>query len=345
MTRLKVAVAGATGLVGQTLVSLLEGHPWFRVAELIASERSLGTSYLGAVDWRLPGAPPADAADLAILSIDAALESTVVFSCLPSSVAAEHEIRWVNRGHHVFSNARAHRLHPRVPLLVPEVNEGQYELTRQRPRSWQGLLVTNPNCSVAGLVIVVAPLLRRWDVLRVYVTTMQAASGAGVAGLDAPNIPGNIQPFIPDEEDKLSSEPRRVLGTFHGTEWVDASLELIVSCHRVPVERGHMLSLVIEGESSLTPESACEAWAEFRGSAAVRSLPLAPACPLRVHDEPDRPQPRCDLDDGGMTVHLGRVRGTPGRVVCSAVVDNLVRGAAGAALLNAEYSLAMGGLG
>lgn len=345
MTPRDVAVAGATGLVGQALVDLLDGHPWFRTAEVLASSRSAGRRYGDAVDWRLPGAPPDGVADLPLREVGPDSRARIVFSCLPSSVASELELRWVQRGRHVFTNAGSHRMDSRVPLLVPEVNEGQYTLVRGRDRTWEGTLVANPNCSVSGLVLALAPVVRRWRPERVFVTTLQAASGAGLEGLDAPDIPDNVLPRIPGEEEKLRTEPRKVLGRFRDGRWREAELEVVPSCHRVPVRHGHVLSVVVEGDRAMTPAAAREAWRGFEGSTAVRRLPAAPERPVRVHHDPDRPQPFRDRDaDDGMSVHVGRIRGRPGRLVFTALVHNLVRGAAGAALLNAEYARALGGM-
>lgn len=342
MTRRDVAVAGATGLVGQTLLELLDGHPWFRAAELLASDRSAGRRYGEAVDWRLPGGPPAGVAGLRVRGAGADVRSRTIFSCLPSDVASEREIRWVSRGHDVFTNAGSHRMHPGVPLLVPEVNEDHCAVLRDRPGEWEGRLVANPNCSVSGLALALAPLVRRWPSPRVHATTLQAASGAGLAGLDSAEIPDNVLPHIPGEEEKLRTEPRKLLGRFREGRWREADVEVVAACHRVPVRHGHVLSLVIEGEEAMTPGAAREAWEDFRGSTAVRRLPSAPGRPVRVHRDPDRPQPSLDRDeDRGMAVHVGRIRGRPGRVACTALVHNLVRGAAGAALLNAEYARAV----
>lgn len=338
MSRRAVAVAGATGLVGQVLLRLLADHPWYRASDLLASERSAGRPYAEAVDWRLPGGPPEEVADRRVRPAEGEVRAATVFSCLPSDVARELELRWSARGHDVFTNASSHRLDPGVPLLVPEVNGVRYARLRRRDQAREGVLVANPNCSVSGLALALEPLHRRWTIDRVFVTTLQSASGAGLEGLDAPEIPHNVLPRIPGEEEKIRAETRKLLGGPREGTWVEAELDVVPSAYRVPVRHGHVLSVVVEGEDPLEPGAAGEAWRAFRAPRAARGLPSGLEAPVRVHESSDRPQPRRDREvGGGMQVQIGRIRGRPGRIAATVLVHNLVRGAAGGALLNAEY--------
>jgi aspartate-semialdehyde dehydrogenase len=342
MSRIPVAVVGATGAVGQALVAALHGHPWFTVEALVASERSAGLKYRDAVRWVLPGSVPPEVADRTILDVTADLQTPIILSCIDAGLARELEPQWAQRGHRVFSNASAFRLHPTVPLLIPEVNADHYALVQYRDSAWKGLIVTNPNCCVAGLAMALGPLTKRWSLERVYVTTFQAVSGAGLQGLAALPIADNVIPWIAGEEEKLQKEPPKILGWLQGARVVEYPVEIIPSCYRVPVRHGHTLALVIEGDADMTPERAAEAWRDFRPPDWVRQLPSGVGQPIRVWTEVDRPQPALDRDEGqGMVVHVGRIRGQAGRVLCTVLVHNLIRGAAGAVLLNAELSVSL----
>lgn len=333
--RIPTAVLGATGMVGERLVALLAKHPWFELVEVAASDRSAGDR-LG--DRIAPDAAlPIDLADLRLRSLDGAFEAPLVLSALPADAAREVEPRLAEAGHLVVSNASAFRMHPGVPLLVPEVNAHHLALVdRQREEhSGYGGLVTNPNCSAAGLVVALAPLHRAFGVAALHVTTFQAISGAGRPGPAAADLLDNVIPHIAGEEEKLAAEPRKIL---------DAEFPVSATCARVPVLHGHLEAVSVALEGSPRVDDVRDALAGFRSPLADLELPSAPDRPLVLLDGADRPQPRLDRDLGaGMTVSVGRVRACPVQTVRFLVLShNLLRGAAGAALLNAELAVARG---
>ncbi len=331
--RIPTAVVGATGIVGQRLVRMLEAHPWFRLAEVAGSERSAGRRYGEAVAWGAGEGPPAPAAELEVLGPGAALRSPLVLSALPSSAAKETEPALARAGHIVCTNASAHRLDDHVPLVVPEVNPRAVDAARSQP--WAGTggaLVANPNCVVAGLALALAPLHRAFGIEAVTVVTLQAVSGAGRNGVGAVAVVGNAIPWIPGEEEKLGPELRKVLG---------ADLAVTAAVNRVPVLDGHLAHVFASLRRPASAGDAARALRDFRPPAAA-VLPSVPARPLVVRTEPDRPQPRLDRDAaGGMAVSVGRVRsaGPPHDLALVVVSHNGVRGAAGACLANAELCL------
>jgi len=344
--RIPVAVLGATGSVGQRFVQLLEHHPWFRLHEVVASERSAGKSYGDAADWRLETLLPSSASTLVVKELGAELESRLLFSGLDSSVAGEAEDEYANRGCAVISNSRNHRMDDDVPLLIPEINADHLDaIEAQRRRRGRGYIVTNPNCSVMGLAIALAPLERAFGVVQVQVTTMQAISGAGYAGVASYAILDNVIPFIGGgEEDKIEKEPRKILGKWDGTRHVDAPMIISAQVNRVPVIDGHLMTISVKLRDRASVEDARAAIESFTGEPQELGLPFAPKHPLHYLDDPDRPQPRLDRDrERGMAVSVGRLR------PCSildlrmvALVHNTIRGAAGAAILNAELLQARG---
>jgi aspartate-semialdehyde dehydrogenase len=338
-----VGVLGATGVVGQQFVSRLARHPWFSVKWLAASERSEGKKYAAAAPWRL-AAPMPDAA--AGLTVDACVPGRgpkVVFSALDASVAGDVEAAFAAAGHIVVSNARNYRMDPVVPLLIPEVNAEHLSLLpdQQAAKGWPGAIVTNPNCSTVVLAMALAPL-RLFDIQRVVVTTMQAVSGAGYPGVPSLDILGNVVPFIGGEEDKLETETQKILGSDGGR----SPLAAVVSAHtnRVPVVDGHTMTVSVDLGGRPPVADVVRALADFRGRPQELALPTAPAHPILVSPADNRPQPRLDADLGdGMTVTVGRVRPCPvftHKFV--ALGHNTVRGAAGAAILNAELMSAEG---
>lgn len=349
--RLPVAVLGATGSVGQRFIQLLEHHPWFRLHEVVASERSEGKPYGRAAQWRLDTAMPEPAAEMKVKPLYAPLESTLLFSALDSSVAGEAEDHYADRGCAVVSNSRNHRLDPDVPLLIPEVNcEHLDALEKQRRRrKSRGYIVTNPNCSVVGLAMAIAPIERQHGIELMEVTTLQAISGAGYAGVPSYSILDNVIPYIGSgEEEKIQREPRRILGRWTGEGFDDAELRISAQVNRVPVVDGHTICMSIRFRNSedlrrnfpieQLIEDVKHAIQVFRGEPQRLRLPSAPRRPLHLLEEPDRPQPRLDRDrEQGMSVSVGRLR--PCAVLdirMVALVHNTIRGAAGAALLNAE---------
>jgi aspartate-semialdehyde dehydrogenase len=345
-SKIPVAVLGATGAVGQRFIQLLDGHPLFELIELAASDRSAGKRYREACTWRLPGAPPARVADLVVSNCEARFRAPILFSGLDSSVAGEVEARLAAQGHAVVSNARNHRLDPDVPLLIPEVNPQHLDaLAVQRRRTGGGYIVTNPNCGVVGLAMALAPLQHVFGLEGVAVVTMQALSGAGYPGVASLDITDNVIPYIGGgEEDKLEVEPRRILGTFENGQFAPAPFPISAAVHRVNVIDGHMLAVFVRTRLRVTPEEALRVLAAWSGEPQARRLPSAPQQPLHVLLEPDRPQPRLDRErERGMAVSVGRVR--PDALFSlkfEVLVHNTIRGAAGAAILNAELLAARG---
>lgn len=346
--RIPVAVLGATGSVGQRFVQLLESHPWFRLHEVVASERSAGRSYGDAADWKLDTLLPNAAASLEVKPLGSALESRLVFSGLDSSVAGEAEDDYANRGCVVVSNSRNHRMDADVPLLIPELNAdhlGAIERQKKR-RGGNGYIVTNPNCSTIGLAMAIAPIERTFGIDQLHVTTMQAISGAGYAGVSSYAILDNVIPFIGGgEEEKIETEPRKILGTWDGDRFTDAPFRISAQVNRVPTIDGHLMTISLKlRDGAVDLDEIRESIINFTGEPQRLNLPSAPKQPLHYASEPDRPQPRLDRDrEGGMAVTVGRLRPCPLldiRMV--ALVHNTIRGAAGAALLNAELLDAKG---
>jgi aspartate-semialdehyde dehydrogenase len=344
MDRVPVGVLGATGAVGQRFLQLLEGHPWFEVVELAASDRSAGKPYAEACTWRLPGPLPAALAGRVVANCEGPFRARILFSGLDSSVAGTVEAALAERGHAVVSNARNHRMDADVPLLIPEVNPDHLDaLAVQRRRTGRGYIVTNPNCSVVGLALALAPLHRAFRVEGVAVVTLQALSGAGYPGVASLDIADNVLPFIGGgEEEKIESEPQKILGRFDGSAFVPADFPISASVHRVDVSDGHTMAAFVRLRKKATPQEAAEVLASFRGEPQERGLPSAPPRPIHVAAEPDRPQPRLDRDrERGMAVTVGRLRrDNQFDLRLEALVHNTVRGAAGAAILNAELLVA-----
>ena len=338
--RVPVAVLGATGAVGQSFVRLLADHPWFELREVAASERSAGQSYRDAARW-LEGSLRRETAEATVLPCNPEkVRSPIVFSALDSSVAGEIEGAFARAGHLVLSNARNYRMDPDVPLVIPEVNGNHLALLeRQRTlRGWSGGIVTNANCAATVAAMALAPLHVAFGVRQLFIATMQAVSGAGYPGVPSLDILGNVIPFIKDEEPKIETELCKLLGRFKDGAIEMAPIAVSAHANRVPVEHGHTVCMSIRFERRPTPQEAQAVLAEWDGSKAMGTLPSAPHPPLVVRDEPDRPQPRRDVDAGrGMTVSVGRIREDPVldlRLV--ALGHNTIRGAAGGSILNAE---------
>jgi aspartate-semialdehyde dehydrogenase len=346
MTKIPVGVLGATGAVGQRFIQLLADHPWFEVAEVAASDRSAGKPYREACTWRLGTPPPARVADMKVTNCEGPFRSKLLFSGLDSSVAGEVETALSVKGHAVVSNARNHRMDPDVPLLIPEVNPGHLDaLAVQRKRTGGGYIVTNPNCSVVGLAMALAPLHRAFGVEGVAVATLQALSGAGYPGVASLDIADNVIPYISGgEEEKIEAEPVRILGTFEAGAFKGAPFTVSATVHRVDVTDGHTLALFVNLRREASPADAREVLAAFQGEPQERKLPFAPVRPIHVLSEADRPQPRLDRDrENGMAVSVGRVREDKlFDLKLEVLVHNTIRGAAGAAILNAELLKARG---
>ncbi|MEK6323707.1 MAG: aspartate-semialdehyde dehydrogenase [Acidobacteriota bacterium] len=344
--RIPVGVLGATGAVGQRFVTLLEDHPWFELTELAASDRSAGKSYKEAAVWRQYKPIPDRLKATTVKPCEPALDCRVVFSGLDSSVAGEIEESFARAGYIVLSNSKNHRMDKDVPLLVPEINPEHLDLIKvqRERRGWTGAIVTNPNCSTIGLVMALAPIHRAFGVKRVIVATMQALSGAGYPGLSAIDMLGNVIPFIGGEEDKVETEPLKIMGALDGDGIRFADCRISAHTNRVFVEDGHMECVSLELEKKATPDEVAGVLARFRSLPQELNLPSAPERPVIVTDERDRPQPRFDRDAGnGMSAVVGRIRECPVFDIRLVVLShNTIRGAAGAAILNAELMSAQG---
>ncbi len=345
--KFRAGILGATGTVGQRLVQLLADHPWFELTELAASERSSGKKYSEAVNWHLNTPIPAGAANLIVKSLEPALECDFVFSALDSSVAGPAEEEFARAGYPVVSNSKNHRMSPDVPLLIPEVNAAHLDAipVQQKNRGYgSGFIVTNPNCSTAGLVLVLKPLADAFGLEKMFVVTMQAVSGAGYPGVASLDILGNVVPFIGGEEEKMEEEPQKLLGRWDGSRFVEAGLGISAHCNRVPVENGHLECLSLSLKKIATLGEVREALRNFTVNDELAALPTAVKNPVIVLDEENRPQPRRDVDAGnGMAAVVGRVRACPLLdVKLTLLSHNLVRGAAGATLLNAELLASRG---
>src|SRR5271168_233669 len=343
----RAGVLGATGLVGQRIVKLLADHPWFELTEVAASERSSGKSYAEAARWHLDAPIPAAARDLVVKGLDPSLDCDFVFSALDSSVAGPAEEDFARAGYPVVSNSKNHRMDPDVPLLIPEVNAAHLEAipVQQKLRGYNsGFIVTNPNCSTAGLVLVLKPLAETFGLERIFVVTLQAVSGAGYPGVPSMDIHANVVPFISGEEEKMESEPQKLLGKWDGSRFVDAGLGISAHCNRVPVLDGHLECVSLSLKKIASLHEVREALRNFEVDAELASLPSAIRNPVVVLDGDDRPQPRRDVHAGnGMAAVVGRVRECPLLdIKLTLLSHNLVRGAAGAALLNAELLAARG---
>ncbi|MEX2182293.1 MAG: aspartate-semialdehyde dehydrogenase [Gemmatimonadaceae bacterium] len=348
MTRLPVAVLGATGAVGQTFVRLLADHPWFTLTEVAASERSAGRRYADATTW-IEGSMPAGVADLVVTTCDPkVVRATVVFSALDAAAAVDVEPSFAAAGRFVLSNTKTFRMAADVPLVIPEVNASHLALLdAQRARGWTGGVVTNANCAATVAALALAPLHERYEVTELVITTLQAISGAGYPGVASLDILGNVIPFIGEEEEKIARELRKMLGTVSGGVAVDAKFTVSAHATRVAVEHGHFVTCSVRFRRKPSVAEAIATLREWRGAAAVRGLPSAPPRALVVTDAADRPQPRRDVMAGnGMTVTVGRVREDESHDLrFVALGHNIIRGAAGGSILNAELLAASGRLG
>ena len=341
MSRIEVGVLGATGAVGQQFVALLANHPWFRVGWVGASQRSEGKAYRDAAAWRLASRLPDEVARLQVDAATPGRAPHLVFSGLDSSVAGEIEAAFAQAGHLVVTNSRNHRMDPDVPLLIPEVNADHLALLgAQAARGWKGRIVTNPNCAAVVFAMALAPL-RQFGLTKAMITTLQAISGAGYPGVPSWDILANVIPYIGGgEEEKIETETRKILGSLGNGSIADHPVVISATTTRVPVQHGHTgsIAVALDQAGKVAPEAIVEAWTAFRGRPQEMCLPSAPPRPILYLTEVNRPQPALDAwHDGGMAVTLGRLRR------CSvldfkfvALGHNTIRGAAGAAILNAE---------
>lgn len=344
--KIPVCILGATGAVGQKFVRLLADHPWFEVAAVAASSGSAGKRYGDVVRWREAAALPDRIAALTVQGCAPPLPGGIAFSALDAEVAGPIEQAFAAAGAYVVTNTRTHRMDADVPLLIPEVNADHLRLVdRQREsRGWAGAILANPNCSTAALALALAPLHQAFGVERLFVSTMQAVSGAGYPGVASLDIVGNVVPFIGGEEEKIERESRKILGTL-GSDGVEpAGFSVSAHTNRVPVVDGHLAAVSVGFRRRVTADEAIAALREFRAPPCVAELPSSPTPPIEVDLRADRPQPRLDLErGGGMAVTVGRVRPCPVLDLRMVVLGhNTVRGAAGQAVQIAELLVADG---
>ena len=344
-TRIEVGILGATGMVGQNFVKFLQGHPWFDLKWLGASDRSAGKKYKDAMHWNLDGVTPDSVASLKVEECKPGDAPQLLFSAMDASIATEIERAFAQAGHVVVSNSRNHRMEPDVPLLIPEVNPDHLKIIplQQRRRGWKGQIATNPNCSTIVLAMALAPL-KQFGIRRVVATTMQAISGAGYPGVASMDINANVIPFIGSEEEKMQQETQKILGDFTGEAIQPLAAKVSAHCNRVPVVDGHMVATSVELERKPKLDELIQALDSFRSVPQQRNLPSAPERPVQYMEAPDRPQPRRDVErDHGMAVYVGRLRECPALdYKFIALGHNTIRGAAGAAVLNAELMYSEG---
>jgi aspartate-semialdehyde dehydrogenase len=338
-TRIEVGILGATGMVGQHFIKFLQGHPWFDLKWLGASDRSAGKKYQDAMNWNLAGGRPDTVAGLTVEECKPGNAPQLLFSAMDASIATEIERAFAQAGHVVVSNSRNHRMERDVPLLVPEINPDHLKLVpgQQRARGWKGQIVTNPNCSTIVLTMGLAPL-KQFGITKIIATTMQAISGAGYPGVPSMDILGNVIPFIGNEEEKMEQETQKILGEFRGDHIEPLPARMSAHCNRVAVVDGHTVTVSVEFSSKPSAADVRDAFDVFTAVPQERQLPSAPVRPVIYMEEANRPQPRKDAErERGMAAFVGRLR------VCPvldykfvAMGHNTIRGAAGAAVLNAE---------
>ena len=340
----KVGVLGATGMVGQRFIQLLDNHPDFELTALAASSRSAGKRYEDATIWYLDSEMPEAVKDIEVIETNPdAMDNDVdiVFSSLPANFAAKVEKDFA-KDYVVASNASAHRMKKNIPLVIPEVNPQYLDMidAQQKENNWDGFIVTNPNCSTIALTLTLKPIVDNFDVKGIRVSTMQAVSGAGYNGVPSMAIVDNLVPYIGEEEEKMESETLHLLGSFDGSNVIDANFNLSASCHRVPVIDGHTEAVFIELNDDFDIDDVESKMSNFKGLPQELNLFSAPENPVIIKDELDRPQPRMDRNAGnGMAVTVGRLRkdqAFDNSFKYVLVGHNTIRGAAGASVLNAE---------
>jgi len=346
--KIKVGILGCTGLVGQQFIRMLEDHPYFEVASLSSSQRSNGQKYGKIADWSVEGEMPDNVKDIVLTDVSSEdlkkKEVKILFSALPSNVAERIEKNLAEDNFAVFSNAGAFRMEPFVPILIPEINPEHLELVRPPLSGNRGFIVTNSNCSTTGFVFGLKPLLP-YGLRSAMVTTYQALSGAGRNGISAMDILGNVIPFISSEEEKMEKETQKILGRVENQAIKHNNLEVNASCCRVPTRFGHLESIVVEMDEGPDMDTIKKAFSGFRGVPQEMGLPSAPVHPIILREEENRPQPFVDHNAGspsrarGMAVTVGRFRKKGNKLNFFLLVHNLIRGAAGTCILNAELAV------
>jgi aspartate-semialdehyde dehydrogenase len=343
--RIEVGILGATGMVGQHFIKFLQNHPWFDLKWLGASDRSAGKKYADAAQWHLGGGTPETVADLVVQESKPDHAPRLLFSAMDASVATEIERAFAQAGHVVVSNSKNHRMERDVPLLIPEINPDHLGLIpgQQRNRGWKGQIATNPNCATISLTMGLAPL-KQFGITRIVTTTMQAISGAGYPGIPSMDINANVIPYIGGEEEKMEQETQKILGAFRGDHIEPLAARVSAHCNRVPVLDGHTATISVEFSSKPAEADLLAAFERFSGVPQERKLPSAPARAVVYMREVNRPQPRKDVErERGMAAFVGRLRPCPvldWKFV--SLTHNTVRGAAGAAVLNAELMYSEG---
>lgn len=344
MKKISVGILGATGNVGQRFVQLLDNHPWFEVAFLCASEKSVGKEYEDVVNWKVSSIIPERVRSIKVRPCTPDFNARIVFSALDSSVAGSIEEEFAKKGYIVISNSKNHRMDSDVPLLIPEVNPEHLSLIiEQKNRLKQkGFIVTNPNCTTIGLTLALKPLHDKFGLRRVSVVSMQALSGAGYPGVPSLDIIDNVVPYIGDEEEKVETEPLKLLGSVGNGRVNNAKIVISAHCNRIGVRDGHLESVTVELIKKAKIEDVVKALKSFKGIPQKLNLPSAPKDPIIVRTEDDRPQPVLDRDvNNGMSVSIGRIRQSSiFDIKFTLLVHNTIRGAAGAAILNAELLIA-----
>lgn len=340
--KIPVAILGATGTVGQKFIVLLQNHPWFEITELVASPRSAGKTYKEACAWKQDIPVPAYLQDKIVMVSGGELKSRILFSGMDASVAGPLEEEYAEQGHIVISNAKNHRTDADVPIIIPEVNPDHFEITKKQ--KYKGAIITNSNCVVMPAAMVLAPLMKEFGIEWVQLTSMQAISGAGYPGVASYDIIGNVVPFIGGEEPKVETEAQKILGTIDGNTIKSADFIVSAQCNRVPVIDGHTENLSIKFKKKPTPEEVKKVLQEWKAMPQEKDLPSAPERPIIVFEEENRPQPARDIWlEGGMATCVGRIRECPiGDIKMVVMGHNTVRGAAGAAILNAEAYVSLG---
>jgi aspartate-semialdehyde dehydrogenase len=341
--KIPVGILGATGSVGQRFIQLIANHPYFQLAELMASDRSAGKPYREAVNWFLPTPIPEEAANLIVEKCIPTNKIRFVFSGLDSNVAGEVESDFANAGYVVVSNAKNHRMDKDVPLLIPEVNSSHIDMVASQPYGG-GMIVTNPNCSTIGLTMALKPLDDAFGLNEINVVTMQALSGAGFPGVSSLSIIDNIVPYIGGEEDKIETEPLKILGKLENNSIIFKDIKISAQCNRVSVIDGHLESVQVKLNKKVEKEKIIEVWRNFEGEPQTLKLPTAPKRPIYYFDDPHYPQPRLHRDiENGMAVSVGRLNKCPIFDYKFVVLShNTMRGAAGGALLCAELLIKKG---
>jgi aspartate-semialdehyde dehydrogenase len=338
-TRIEVGILGATGMVGQHFIKFLQGHPWFDLKWMGASDRSAGKKYKDAMTWHLAGGTPESVQDLTVEDSKPGNAPRLLFSAMDASVATEIEQAFAQAGHIVVSNSKNHRMDRDVPLLVPEINPEHLKLVpgQQRARGWKGQIVTNPNCSTITLTMGLAPL-KQFGITKVIATTLQAISGAGYPGVASMDIVGNVIPYVGGEEEKMQQETQKILGEFRGDHIEPLAARVSAHCNRVAVVDGHTVTISVEFSSKPSATDLHHAFDHFTSVPQERGLPSAPPRPVIYMHESNRPQPRKDAErERGMAAFVGRLRPCPVLdYKFVALAHNTIRGAAGAAVLNAE---------